>query len=84
MTVKVIEYLKFGEPFDVYKYIEVADPTVQKRNEVLVAVEASSINPADLLMIQGGCPGSNSLLARQGIEGVGHIIGVGSDVGYYI
>ena len=53
MTVKVIEYAKFGAPFDVCKCIEVDDPASPQANEVLVAVEASAINPADLLIIRG-------------------------------
>ena len=77
---KVIEYAKFGAPFDVCKCIEVDDPASPQANEVLVAVEASAINPADLLIIRGEYPGPNTLPARQGIEGVGRIIAVGSDV----
>ena len=81
---KVIEYAKFGAPFDVCKCIEVDDPASPQENEVLVAVEASAINPADLLMIRGEYPGPNTLPTRQGIEGVGRIIAVGSDVKDYI
>ena len=68
MNVKVIEYAKFGAPFDVCKFIEVNDPESPQANEVLVAVEASAINPADSLMIRGEYPGPNTLPARQGIE----------------
>jgi trans-2-enoyl-CoA reductase len=84
MTVKVIEYAKFGAPFDVCKCIVVDDPASPQENEVLVAVEASAINPADLLMIRGEYPGPKTLPTRQGIEGVGRIIAIGSDVKDYI
>jgi trans-2-enoyl-CoA reductase len=82
--VKVIEYAKFGAPFDVCKCIEVDDPVSPQANEIFVAVEASAINPADLLMIRGEYPCPNTLPARQGIEEVGRIIAVDSDVEDYI
>lgn len=80
---KVIEYSEFGAPFEVCKCIEVDDPADPQANEVVVAVEASAINPADLLMIRGQYPGPDTLPARQGIEGTGRIIAVGPDVKDY-
>jgi trans-2-enoyl-CoA reductase len=46
----------------------------------MVSIEASAINPADLLVIEGRYPGPKQLPARQGIEGAGKVLSVGSDV----
>ena len=83
MAVKAIEYSEFGAPFEVCKCIEVDDPADPQANEVVVAIEASAINPADLLIIRGEYPGPDTLPARQGIEGTGRIIAVGPDVKDY-
>ncbi len=80
---KVIEYAAFGVPHEVCKCIEVADPDAPGANEVVVAVEASAINPADLLIIRGEYPGPDTLPARQGIEGVGRILALGAGVEDY-
>lgn len=77
---KAIEYAKFGAPYDVCKCVEVADPEHPGEHEVVVAVEASAINPADLLIIRGEYPGPDTLPARQGIEGAGRVLTVGSEV----
>jgi len=78
--VKAIEYAKFGVPHEVCHCVEVADPAAPGADEVLVGVEASAINPADLLIIRGEYPGPDVLPARQGIEGAGRILAVGSAV----
>lgn len=77
---KAIEYAEFGVPHKVCKCIVVAEPDAPGKHQVLVAVEASAINPADLLIIRGEYPGPDTLPARQGIEGVGRILAVGSGV----
>ncbi len=78
---KAIEYGQFGTPHIVCKCIDVADPESPAANEVLVAVEASAINPADLLIIRGEYPGPDTLPARQGIEGAGRVLDLGEGVG---
>jgi NADPH:quinone reductase-like Zn-dependent oxidoreductase len=75
---------KFGAPFGVCKGIEADDSASPQSNEVLVAFEASSISPADLLMVRDEYPGPNIFPARQGIKGVALIITFGSDVEDYI
>ncbi len=77
---KAIEYAQFGVPHAVCRCVEVADPAAPAAHEVVVAVEASAINPADLLIIRGEYPGPDELPARQGIEGVGRIDAIGSEV----
>lgn len=77
---KAIEYAAFGTPFEVCKCIDVEDPSSPEANEVVVAVEASAINPADLLIIRGEYPGPDTLPARQGIEGAGRVLEKGAAV----
>ena len=80
---KAIEYASFGTPYKVCKCVEVADPGSPVADEVVVRIEASAINPADLLIIRGEYPGPDQLPARQGIEGVGRVFAVGSEVTDY-
>ena len=77
---KVIEYTNHGAPHEVCRCVETAEPGEPGPGEVVVAVEASAINPADLLIIEGRYPGPAELPARQGIEGAGRIEVVGDGV----
>lgn len=77
---KVVEFARFGVPREVCRCIEVADVGAPGDDEVVVEIEASPINPADLLMIEGRYPGPSELPARLGIEGVGRVAAVGGGV----
>lgn len=77
---KVIEYAKHGPAHEVCRCVDVDEPATPGSGEVSVAVEAAAINPADLLIIEGRYPGPGELPARQGIEGAGRVLAVGSDV----
>ena len=77
---KAIEFDRYGPPHEVCHCIEVAEPGAPGPDEVIVAVEACSINPADLLLIEGRYPGPKQLPARLGIEGVGRVIATGSGI----
>ena len=77
---KVIQYSEHGLAHDVCDCIEVGEPGAPGRGEILVSVEASAINPADLLIIEGRYPGPGTLPARQGIEGAGSVLDVGEGV----
>jgi NADPH:quinone reductase-like Zn-dependent oxidoreductase len=77
---KAIEYAEHGLPHQVCRCIDVDEPASPGPGEVMVSIEASAINPADLLVIEGRYPGPKQLPARQGIEGAGKVLSVGSDV----
>lgn len=76
---KMIEFSRHGTPHKVCRCVEIqiCEPGSE---EVLVSVEASAINPADLLIIEGRYPGPDQLPAPVGIEGAGTIDSVGSSV----
>lgn len=77
---KAVEFARFGVPHEVCRCVEVADLGAPGDDEVVVAIEASPINPADLLTIEGRYPGPSKLPARQGIEGVGRVVAAGAGV----
>ncbi len=77
---KAIEFASYGVPHDVCRCVnglEVGNPA---DDEVIIELQASPINPADLLIIQGKYPGPAELPARLGIEGVGRIAAIGKGV----
>ena len=74
-----VEFDRYGVPHQVCTLVE--HPTPQPGpGEVLVRVEASAINPADLLIIEGRYPGPDTLPAAQGIEGAGRVSALGDGV----
>ena len=77
---KTIEFDRYGPPHEVCYCIEVAEPSAPGPDEVVVDVEACSINPADLLLIEGRYPGPKQLPSPLGIEGVGRVTAIGGDV----
>jgi NADPH:quinone reductase-like Zn-dependent oxidoreductase len=77
---KIVQFGRYGVPHEVCDCVEAEDPGVPAADEVVVAVEAAPINPADLLIIEGRYPGPTELPAPLGIEGVGRVVAVGSGV----
>lgn len=77
---KAVELASFGVPHEVCSCVEVDDVGAPTSDEVVVEIQASPINPADLLIIQGKYPGPSEFPARLGIEGAGRIAAVGEDV----
>lgn len=63
--------------------IEVPDPGAPGAGEVLVDVIACSINPADILMIEGHYASKPNPPCALGIEGVGTVAAVGSGVTHF-
>ena len=57
LIMKAIEYAEHGLPHQVCRCIDVDDPAGPGPGEVMVSIEASAINPADLLVIEGRYPG---------------------------
>jgi NADPH:quinone reductase-like Zn-dependent oxidoreductase len=77
---KRIEQTGNGRPDQVVRCAEAEDVGEPAANEIVVAIKAAAINPADLLIMEGRYPGPTEFPARIGIEGAGEVIAVGSDV----
>lgn len=77
---KAIEIFAFGEPASVVRCVERPDPPPPGPKEVLVRMLAMSINPADLLTMEGRYGILPELPAIRGAEGVGEIAAVGEAV----
>ena len=74
---KAVELTSFGIPHEVCRCIDAEEVGVPADGEIIIEIEASPINPADLLIIQGKYPGPSELPARLGIEGTGRVTAVG-------
>ena len=70
---------EFGNPTESPELVDVETPTPQA-GQVAVAMEASPINPSDLLLIRGFYGHRPTLPATLGSEGVGRIEAVGDGV----
>ncbi len=77
---KAIEFVRHGVPHEVCRCVDAGDIGPPGPREVVVALDASAINPADLLIIEGRYPGPAELPARVGIEGTGHVESTGDAV----
>jgi trans-2-enoyl-CoA reductase len=76
---KSIVFHEFGPPEKVLTLAE-DDVPEPRAGEVLIRVEASPINPADLNVIEGKYPKRPELPAVPGIEGAGVIASIGPEV----
>jgi NADPH:quinone reductase-like Zn-dependent oxidoreductase len=70
----------YGDPIENIEVVEVPEPGDPSTGEVLIAIEYSPINPADLLLMRGYYSLRPMLPAIIGNEGVGTIIAVGPGV----
>jgi len=77
---KALQIEMFGKPAEVVKLVDVPDVGAPAANEVVIALEASPINPSDLLLISGRYGHKPHLPSIVGAEGVGRVIAVGADV----
>jgi NADPH:quinone reductase-like Zn-dependent oxidoreductase len=77
---KAIQIEAFGNPAEVAKLVDIPDVGTPGAGEVVIAVEASPINPYDLLMIAGSYGYRPRLPAIMGTEGVGRVVAVGAGV----
>jgi len=76
---KTIIFEEFGPPEKVLR-IDEEDVPEPRAGEVLIRVEASPINPADLNVIEGKYPKRPELPAVPGMEGAGVIASIGPEV----
>jgi NADPH:quinone reductase-like Zn-dependent oxidoreductase len=79
---KGVQIEAFGIPAEVVKVVEIPDVDAPAAGEVVIALEASPINPYDLLMIAGGYGYRPRLPAIMGTEGVGRVVAVGAGVNH--
>jgi trans-2-enoyl-CoA reductase len=76
---KSIIFHEFGPPEKVLSLIEEEVPE-PRAGEILIRVQASPINPADLNIIEGKYPKRPELPAVPGMEGAGIIAAIGPEV----
>lgn len=74
------ELTAIGPAHDVVKAVEVDEPGAPAGDEIVVRLSACSINPADLLLIEGKYANLPEVPSRLGIEGVGTVEAVGAEV----
>jgi NADPH:quinone reductase-like Zn-dependent oxidoreductase len=77
---QAIQIETFGNPAEVVKVVDVPDVGKPAAGEVVIALEASPINPSDLFMMTGGYGYRPRLPAIMGTEGVGRVVAVGAGV----
>ena len=78
---KAIRFSAFGPAHEVAELIEVPEPGAPGAGEVLLEIERSSINPADLLMFEGRYGAAPPKLpVWAGGEGVARVLEVGEGV----
>jgi len=77
---KAIRVDAFGPPAEVVRYLEVPEPEKPREGEITVSVEATPINPSDLLILSGIYGALPRLPTVPGKEGVGRVIDMGPGV----
>jgi trans-2-enoyl-CoA reductase len=77
---KSAELTTIGRAENVVRCIDVPDPSAPGVDEALVEVIACSINPADILMIEGNYATKPETPCPLGIEGAGMVRAVGTSV----
>jgi len=77
---KAIEFSQFGRPAEMAVMVERPDPAPPGPGEVLVETLVATINPADLLTIEGRYGVRPALPAIPGAEAVGRIAALGDGV----
>lgn len=77
---KQVQFTAFGEPETVASCVDVPDVGPPSDGEVVVAIDAFPINPADLLTITGGYAVKPDLPATLGAEATGRIAALGAGV----
>lgn len=77
---KSAELTAIGPAEEVVRCIDMPDPGPPGAGEVLVDVVACSINPADILMIEGNYATTPATPCAVGIEGAGTVVAIGAGV----
>jgi NADPH:quinone reductase-like Zn-dependent oxidoreductase len=77
---KAVQIQSFGHPLEVARCVDLPDPGSPAADQALLALEASPINPSDVLTLSAQYGILPKLPAVPGNEGVGRVIAVGSAV----
>jgi NADPH:quinone reductase-like Zn-dependent oxidoreductase len=77
---RAVQLTAFGNPVDGLECVDIPEPDTPGRNQVLIGVEYSPINPNDLMVAQGIYAFRPPLPAVIGNEGVGRVLAVGPGV----
>jgi NADPH:quinone reductase-like Zn-dependent oxidoreductase len=77
---KAVQIEAYGNPADVLKVVDLPDAGPPAAGEVVIEVEASPINPYDLLLIAGSYGYRPPLPAIMGTEGAGRVVAAGAGV----
>jgi NADPH:quinone reductase-like Zn-dependent oxidoreductase len=77
---KAIQIEAYGNPTEVVQVVDLPDVGAPAAGEVVIEVEASPINPYDLLLIAGDYGYRPRLPAIMGTEGAGRVVAVGVGV----
>ena len=80
---KQIQLVRYGSPETTCECIDSASLPPPSAGQINVAIRASAINPADLLIFEDRYPGPDALPAFVGIEGAGEVIAVGEGIDEY-
>src|SRR5689334_12989397 len=77
-TIKVVVYETHGKPAEVLQ-IKTEPWPKPASDEVVVAMRAAPINPADINAIEGKYPACREVPAVPGFEGAGLVVELGAD-----
>jgi NADPH:quinone reductase-like Zn-dependent oxidoreductase len=77
---KAIQIEAYGDPAEVVKVVDLPDVGLPAAGEVVIEVEASPVNPYELMRIAGGYGYRPRLPAIMGTEGGGRAVAVGAGV----
>ena len=77
---KAVQFSAFGPPHAVAELVDVADVGAPGAGEAVIDIEASPINPADLLLLEGRYGVRPKLPAPAGSEGIGRVRALGGGV----
>jgi NADPH:quinone reductase-like Zn-dependent oxidoreductase len=78
--VRQIQFQQPGRPEDVIFCGQAPEPAVAAADDVLVSIEAFTINPADLLVLQGIYPRNDPSSPTLGSEAIGTVEAAGAAV----
>lgn len=79
-AMRSIQLIGYGNPADVVKLVDAADVGTPDPGEVVIDIEAASVEPSDLYIIAGGYGRLPPLPHVLGIQGVGRVLAVGPGV----
>jgi trans-2-enoyl-CoA reductase len=77
---KAVQISAFGQPLEVAQCVDLPDTTAPAAGQAIVALEASPINPSDVLTLSAQYGILPKLPAVPGNEGVGRVLEVAGDV----